>query len=127
MWRQDFAHEEHCWITDSMDGVKQRLGMDHPPFLQAVPTVPPPPSLTTGYWSRRCCTTMPPQEYSYKQRPRITEPDKSEPTLHDVMRRQDFAHEEHCWIIHSMDGVKQRLGMDHPPFLQAVPTVPPAP
>ncbi|CAI9261728.1 unnamed protein product [Lactuca saligna] len=39
----DVAHEEHCWIIDSMAGVKQRLGMDHPPFLQAVPTVPPPP------------------------------------------------------------------------------------
>ncbi|CAI9261726.1 unnamed protein product [Lactuca saligna] len=61
------------------------------------------------------------------QRPRLTEPDQSEPTLDDVMRHQDFAHEEHCWINDSMDGVKQRLGNDHPPFLLAVPTVPPPP
>lgn len=41
MWRLDAIHEELCWIKASIAGVRQHLGMDHPPFLQVGRVVPP--------------------------------------------------------------------------------------
>ncbi|CAI9273383.1 unnamed protein product [Lactuca saligna] len=58
------------------------------------------------------------------QRPMYAEAYR-ELTLRDVMQILDAIQEEHHWIMLSIFGVMQHLGMDHPPFPQACPTFPP--
>ncbi|CAI9295066.1 unnamed protein product [Lactuca saligna] len=61
------------------------------------------------------------------QRPRHAKLDYREPTIHDVMRCLVVTHEERRWIIASITGVMQHLGMDHLPFPRTGPAVPPHP
>lgn len=58
-------------------------------------------------------------------RPRNLEPDKPEPTLHDVMQCLVIAQEERRWIMASVIGVMRHLGMDNPSFPRAGLVVPP--
>lgn len=65
-------------------------------------------------------------EHAFKesQRPRHAKPDQLDLTLHDVMNCLVVAQEEHRWIMASVVGLTQHLGIDHLPFRQMGPIVP---
>lgn len=61
---------------------------------------------------------------TFEMRPRPMY-DDLEPNLCDVMQHIDVVQERHRWIMASISSTMISHGMDHPPFSQADPVVPP--